>query len=135
MGQGHPNIEGTALTWFMRSPRTATIRPERTHMPTVAPRKVPDHGVLLLDVPVFFSITPLTLLGITGSCCQLQRQSLEKMTSNTLSASAKQYWRSYLWLLPAVAGTTWLIMLTTLLAYWLAAGRPRLPMQSNPYIA
>lgn len=43
--------------------------------------------------------------------------------------------RRFLWAFPLVAGTAWLGMLLTLLTYWVASGRPRLPLQSNPYIA
>ena len=49
--------------------------------------------------------------------------------------SGRSPWHRHLWLAPLVAGTAWFATLTVLLLYWIAQGRPRLPMQSNPYIA
>lgn len=40
-----------------------------------------------------------------------------------------------LWIIPFVAGTTWFVTITALLATWLAKGMPRYPKQSNPYVA
>jgi hypothetical protein len=44
-------------------------------------------------------------------------------------------WPRYLWIAPLLAGTSWILTLTVMLFYWVAKGRPRLPMQSNPYVA
>jgi len=41
----------------------------------------------------------------------------------------------YLWVFPLVAGSAWFLTLSILLIHWLAAGRPRYPGQSNPYVA
>jgi hypothetical protein len=40
-----------------------------------------------------------------------------------------------LWVIAFVAGTTWFVTITALLATWLARGMPRYPRQSNPYVA
>jgi hypothetical protein len=40
-----------------------------------------------------------------------------------------------LYLFPLIASTSWFLTLFILLATWLAKGRPRYPLQSNPYVA
>jgi hypothetical protein len=40
-----------------------------------------------------------------------------------------------LWILPFLAGTAWFVTITTLLATWLAKGKPKYPKQRNPYVA
>ncbi|KAF1981203.1 hypothetical protein K402DRAFT_241637 [Aulographum hederae CBS 113979] len=41
----------------------------------------------------------------------------------------------YLWMLPLISGLSWLIMLFTLLFFWIGRGCPKYPKQSNPYVA
>ena len=41
----------------------------------------------------------------------------------------------YLWLIPFIAGTSWLLTLSTLFIIWIAKNRPRYPSQVNPYVA
>jgi hypothetical protein len=41
----------------------------------------------------------------------------------------------YLYLFPLIASTSWFLTLFILLTTWLAKGRPRYPLQSNPYVA
>lgn len=56
-------------------------------------------------------------------------------STTTIFEKLKTRARPYLWLAPLIAGTTWILMLAVLFLYWIASGRPKLPLQSNPYVA